>query len=114
MNPIEPLYRASHDRLREEMLLRVFQVSSSMVGLCIAGIGLLRSADRSLSIASFADDLLAINALLFTMACLLSFWGLRTHRNRWFERIGLIAEGAFLLALVLMVVVAGIIVFVIV
>jgi hypothetical protein len=78
-----------------------------MVGVCLTVVGLLRVVITLRKADTVADDLLAGDALLFLIACLSSYWALRTRqqsRAYWVERI---ADAVFLLALLLMVAVCA-------
>ena len=58
-------------------------------------------------LGSLADDLLAINALLFLISCLLSYHAMRMRRSRRLHKIERVAESLFILGMFLMVVVCG-------
>ncbi len=65
-------------------------IASGMVGVCLTGIGLLHLGVVAGRRASFADDMLAIDALLFLVATLASYVSLRSldqHRLHAMERI---------------------------
>jgi hypothetical protein len=87
--------------LEEDICVNIFSVSAAMVGVCLTVIGLIhiRKAD------TLADDLLAGDSVLFLSACLLSYWALRTRSARRMHRVERVADGIFLTALLLMVVI---------
>ncbi len=78
-----------------------------MVGVCLTVIGLIRIAIAVRREDTLADDLLALDALLFLIACLTSYWALRTRGTRRMHRIELIADRVFILGMVLMVLICG-------
>ncbi len=61
--------RNSH--LEQDICLHIFTVSSAMVGVCLTVIGLIRVVITLGSADTLADDLLAADALLFLISCLL-------------------------------------------
>jgi hypothetical protein len=64
-----------NSHLEQDICIHIFTVSSAMVGVCLTVIGLIRVV-ITLGIAdTLADDLLAGDALLFLVSCLLSYWG---------------------------------------
>ncbi len=80
-----------------------------MVGVCLTVIGLIRVVITLGQIDTIADDLLAADALLFLVACLLSYWALRTRSLRRMHRVERLADGIFLVAMVLMAAICGVI-----
>jgi hypothetical protein len=53
--------------------------------------------------------LLAVDALLFLVSCLLSYWALRSRGLRRMHRLEKIADGIFIVAMIGMVVVCALI-----
>jgi hypothetical protein len=99
----------SDKHLEEDICIHIFTVSSAMVGVCLTVIGLIRVVITLGQIDTIADDLLAADALLFLVACLLSYWALRTRslrRMHWVERL---ADGIFIFAMILMAAICGVI-----
>ena len=92
-------------RLEQDICIHIFTVSAGMVGVCLTVIGLLRVVIALRKADTFADNLLALDALLFLIACLSSYWALRTPGPRRMHAVERFADVAFLLALVLMAVV---------
>ena len=80
-----------------------------MVGVCLTVIGLIRVVITLGKIDTIADDLLAGDALLFLIACLLSYSALRTRSVRRMHRVEQLADGIFVLAMILMTVICGVI-----
>lgn len=97
--------------LRTELLMRIFSGSASMVGVCMAGIGLFHIMNALGRVSLVSDELLAADALLFLLACFLSFWALRTDHLNWALRLEKVADALFLLALTLIVLVCGVLVY---
>ena len=99
------------NHLEEDISIHIFTVSSAMVGVCLTVIGLIRVVITFGKADTVADDLLAADAFLFLLSCLLSYSALRTRSKRRMHRMERIADGIFILAMILMVVICGFITF---
>ena len=95
------------NHLEEDISIHIFTVSSAMVGVCLTVIGLIRVVMTFGKADTVADDLLAADAFLFLLSCLLSYSALRTRSKRRIHRMERIADGIFILAMILMVVICG-------
>jgi hypothetical protein len=93
--------------LEEDLCVHIFTVSAGMVGVCLTVIGLVRVVVSFRKMDTLADDLLAADSILFLISCLASYWALRTRSVRRMHRVEKVADTVFLLALVLMVFIAG-------
>lgn len=100
----------NQERLEGDICIHIFTASAAMVGVCLTGIGLLRLIIRTGNLRNVGDDLLALDALLFLLSCFLSYGALRKHRQGR-RVLEMAADALFLLALSLMVIVCGIIVY---
>lgn len=80
-----------------------------MVGVCLTVIGLIRVAITLGNLDTLADDLLAADALLFLVACLLSYSAVRTRNIQRMHRVERIADGLFIVAMILMTAICGVI-----
>ncbi len=104
--------KEGHSRyLEEDISVHILSVSAAMVGVCLTVIGLLRVVITIQKADTIADDLLALDSLLFLVSCLLSYWALRTRTVRRMHTVERVADFVFMLALVLMVVVCGYVTF---
>ena len=95
------------NHLEEDISIHIFTVSSAMVGVCLTVIGLIRVVITFGKADTVADDLLAADAFLFILSCLISYSALRTRSTRRMHRMERIADGIFILAMILMVVICG-------
>ena len=95
--------------LEEDICIHIFTVSAAMVGVCLTVIGLIRVVIAFGKIDTIADDLLAGDAFLFLVACLLSYWALRTRSLRRMHRVERFADGIFLFAMFMMAIICGLI-----
>lgn len=91
----------------ENICIHIFTVSSAMVGVCLTVIGLIRVVITLGRADNVADDLLAIDALLFLGSCLLSYTALRSKAPGRMRRIERMADVLFIVAMVGMVVICG-------
>ena len=89
--------------LERDICIHIFTVSSAMVGVCLTVIGLVRVVITFGNADTLADDLLAGDALLFLVSCFLSYGALRSRGVRRMHRLERVADGAFTLAMLVMV-----------
>lgn len=85
----------------------VFTASAAMVGVCITVIGIFQVVTTLRSEDSLGDDFLAMNAILYLITTLLSYWALRTsnvNRNHFLEKL---VDVLFLIALTCTTAIAG-------
>jgi hypothetical protein len=101
--------RDANSHLEQDICIHIFTVSSAMVGVCLTVIGLIRVVITLATVDTLADDLLAADALLFLVSCLLSYWALRSRGLRRMHRLEKIADGIFIVAMIGMVVVCALI-----
>lgn len=96
---------------RDDVCVHIFTASSTLVGVCVTVIGLLRLIRRLQGVTSIADVLLGIDALGFLGSCVIAYAALRTGRIARRRRIERLADGTFLVSLALMAVVCILIAF---
>src|SRR5258705_11869933 len=101
--------RDPNTHLKHDICIHIFTVSSAMVGVCLTVIGLIRVVITLGRADTLADDLLAGDALLFLISCLLSYWALRSRGLRRMHRLEKFAEAIFIIAMIGMVVVCALI-----
>jgi hypothetical protein len=89
--------------LEKDICIHIFTVSSAMVGVCLTVIGLVRVVITFGEADTLTDDLLAGDALLFLVSCFLSYGALRSRGVRRMHRLERVADGAFILAMLVMV-----------
>jgi len=70
-----------------------------MVGVCLTVIGLIRVVISLRKADTIADDLLATDAILFLISCLLSYWALRRRSHRRRHGVEPAAAAIFIMAL---------------
>src|SRR5205814_5794086 len=101
--------RSPDNHLEQDICIHIFTVSSAMVGVCLTVIGLIRVVITLGKADTVADDCLAVDALLFLISCLLSYWALRSRGLRRMHRLERIADGIFIFAMIGMVAICALI-----
>src|SRR5437762_7715296 len=89
--------RDPNTHLEQDISIHIFTVSSAMVGVCLTVIGLIRVVITLGRADTVADDLLAGDALLFLISCLLSYWALRSRSVRRMHRLEKVADAIFII-----------------
>ncbi len=105
--PISAEDAARHERILERLL----SAATSMTGICVGLLGAVNAFSRSQNIETFADDVLAMNALLFLVCCYLIVWGLRANSRHLTARLLRIVEYIFLGAMSLLVLIGFFVVY---
>ena len=95
--------------LEQDICIHIFTVSSAMVGVCLTVIGLIRVVITLGRADTLADDLLAGDALLFLISCLLSYWALRSRSVHRMNRLEKVADAIFIIAMIGMVIICALI-----
>ena len=88
--------------LEEDISIHIFTASAALVGVCLTVIGLIRVVVATINVDTIADNLLAVDALLFLSSCLLSYWALRTRSIRRMYRVERVADALFIAGLLMM------------
>ena len=100
--------------LESDISIHIFTASAALVGVCLTVIGLIRVVVATLNVDTIADDLLAADALLFLVSCLLAYWALRTRTTRRMYRVERAADATFIVGLLLMTAICGVITYAII
>ena len=101
--------RDANSHLEQDICIHIFTVSSAMVGVCLTVIGLIRVVITLGTADTVADDLLAADALLFLVSCLLSYWALRSRSVHRMNRLEKVADAIFIIAMIGMVIICALI-----
>ena len=91
--------------LRAQLSTHILPTSATMVGVCLTALYISLLVPRN-QLRVVVDDLLAVDSLAFLISALLSFLAIRQVRRRAAKRLESRAELVFVLALVLLVIVA--------
>jgi ABC-type cobalamin transport system permease subunit len=84
--------------------LTVFSVSAGMIGVCLTAIGLVKIVAHAKGFETVCDDLIAIDAIVFGVATLLGFQGLRRFARHQAQLSHQLMDGMFLVGLALTIV----------
>jgi hypothetical protein len=93
--------------LEQDLCIHIFTVSAAMVGVCLTVIGIIRIVISIRKADTLADDLLAVDAVLFLASCLSSYLALRTRSTHRLHGLEKFADFTFIVALVAMVLVCA-------
>jgi hypothetical protein len=74
----------------------ILPVAATMVGVCMTVISLVQLVPKN-AISSWADEILAIDALVFLASAFLSYWTLRHEKTA--DKLETIADWLFLIGL---------------
>lgn len=102
-------HEPSKEFVEFDLSIHIFTVSATLVGVCLTVIGIMRHLGRR--VQHFGPELLAFDALLFLVCCILSYLSLKTRLGRHKRFWTAIADNLFMGALSLMVVICGLIVY---
>jgi hypothetical protein len=97
----------NNSKREENICIHIFSVSAAMVGVCLTVIGLIRVVITLGRADTLADNLLAIDALMFLASCLFSYAALRANGLGQTKRIERVADWIFIAAMALMVAVCA-------
>ena len=81
---------------------QMFAVAGAMVGVCLTVIGVIRLIIEVKGYQTFADDLVAIDGILFLLACVSSYFMLKVHDHGHRHTFRVLTDVIFLVAIVLM------------
>lgn len=88
--------------LDEQTCRMICPIAAAMVGVCLTGISLLRVVNVVKQTNTLADDLLALDAVLFLVATFSSYFALRVSTEERLHRLERFADSAFILAMTLL------------
>jgi hypothetical protein len=101
-----------YDWVRDrDVLLRLLSVSASLAGLCIAALGFIEYGTPEAAYRTYADEVIAFDALLFVCCVYLILWALRTSSLERARKLSRFVDIVFLIALTTMLVASGYIVY---
>lgn len=88
--------------LDERTCRLICPIASAMVGVCLTGIGLLHVGILGGHHAGFADDLLALDSLLFLVATLSSYMAIRRLEQTRLHAMEEVADATFIVAMLVL------------
>ena len=94
-----------------DLSIHVFTVSATLVGVCLTVIGIMRHL-VGVRASHYGQQLIAIDAFMFLICCILSYASLKIHNNLIRKNLlRAISDYLFITALSLMAVICGLIVY---
>jgi branched-subunit amino acid permease len=101
----------SGDRIKTELAVHIVSLSAMLVGVCLTVIGVIRVALDLGDWNTPADNILAGDAVLFLITCLLAYASLRTRHRTRRRKLERLADGSFIIALTVMTLVCAVVAF---
>ncbi|MDG2534108.1 hypothetical protein P6144_10650 [Sphingomonas sp. HITSZ_GF] len=100
--------QAHHNQytLDERACRMICPIAAAMVGVCLTAIGILRVVIAVRKANTLADDMLALDSVLFLIATLTSYFAIRHGPAKRLHELERIADVTFIAAMSLMTVVA--------
>jgi hypothetical protein len=99
-----------YDRDRD-VLLRLLSMTASLAGLCMAALGFIEYGSPQAAYRTYADEVIAFDALLFVCCVYLILWALRTSSLARARTLSRLVDIVFLIALTTMLIASGYIVY---
>jgi hypothetical protein len=106
-----PIDEPSGETINIDIIIHIFTVSATLVGVCLTVIGIFIMSRRLAQVKSFGEELLAIDAFLFLVACFLSYAALKNRRIARRHQLERLAEEIFFIALAFMVFICAFIIY---
>lgn len=94
--------------MKESIAPHIFVASAGLVGACLTVIGIVQVVISAKVLDTIVDELLAIDATIFLVSCVLSYWVIRRGEQR-LHSVERLADAFFGGGLLLMVVICGLI-----
>jgi hypothetical protein len=101
-----PQAHHSQHELDERACRMICPIAAAMVGVCLTAIGILRVVIAMRRANTLADDMLALDAVLFLIATLTSYFALRNGPSKRLHALERVADFTFIVAMSLMTLVA--------
>lgn len=93
--------------LDDDICVHIFTSSSVMVGVCLTVVGILRVIITLRSEDLLADDLLALNAMVYLVSGVLAYSALRTRNRKRNHRLEYLADAIFMVGMLFSVINTG-------
>ena len=87
----------------------IFLSAAGMVGVCLTVVGIFQAVVHIGHVETLADELVAANALVFLLACGVAYLALRAQSTMQRRRWQRLADGVFMVALMLMGAICGLV-----
>ncbi|MCX5791413.1 MAG: hypothetical protein NTY45_04225 [Elusimicrobia bacterium] len=98
------------EKQEDNLSIHIFEVSAAMVGVCLTVIGIISVITTLKKLETLADEITALDAIIFLAACIVSYIAIKTRERRRRMRLEIAADALFLTGLGGMVVICILIV----
>gem|GEM_PF-839042 len=95
------LTNMNRENLDEDICVHIFTTSAAMLGVCMTVVGVIRVVTAVRRVNTVADEMLSINAIVYLFAGLCAYCALRSKRGRRNRVLERVADGIFLVGLVM-------------
>lgn len=82
-----------------DIAIHIFSASAALVGVCLTVISIVGRITAGTLVHRLEDDLLAVDAMVFLISCLLSYAALRVRARGRSHRLETAADAVFILGL---------------
>ena len=103
-------HEPSKEFIEFDLSIHIFTVSATLVGVCLTVIGIMRHLG-GVRTQHVGEELLALDALLFLICCILSYLSLKARLGKYKRFWTNTADNLFMAAICLMVIICGLIVY---
>ena len=110
MNPSE----SGRPEEERDIAIHIFSASAALVGVCLTVISIVGRITAGTLIHRMEDDLLAVDAMVFLISCLLSYAALRVRGKARSHRLETAADAVFIFGLFILVLACAVIVWAVV
>lgn len=97
-----PQQQQQEHELTLALYSQMFAVAGAMVGVCLTVIGVLRLIIEVKGYRTMADDLVAVDGILFLLACVSSFFMLKVRDHGHRHKFRVLTDVVFLTGMILM------------
>lgn len=101
--------QSARENSQTALQIQLMSISAGMVGICLTVIGLFQIVAKLQKVGTLADDLVAVDSMLFLAVCICAYHSIRTENKGWQRRLEQLADLFFMIALTFMTVICGII-----
>lgn len=84
------------ERQEDSLSIHIFEVSAAMVGVCLTVIGIIGLISSLKRMETLADEITALDAIVFLGACIISYVAIKTRVQARRLKLERLADGLFL------------------
>lgn len=99
------------EKQENSISVHIFSVSATLVGVCLTVIGIINIITTNKQHETIIDDVLAVDAIVFLICCLLSYISLKMEDRAKKLKLELAVDRIFLTGIIVMVLICFMIIF---